>query len=214
MITLIHPSRGRAAKAAATLFKWLNNASGKIKIEHILSIDNDDEQKQKYFDLFKSSNITCNNNTNLVQATNVAAKLANGDILVYLSDDFSCPKQWDGLITEKLKTHIGKPGVLKVSDGHQKPTAEVITIPIITKEAYKTLDYFFHPAYKSMYADKDLFFVCEKKGWIINATELLFTHEHYCAGYTTTDETYKRSELNIETGKQTFRKRKSENFIL
>ena len=89
MISLIHPSRGRPELAHKTAKKWIQSAG--VEVEHILSLDTSDAQLGAY----TAIDLQCiSDNSNVVQATNTAAKKALGDILVYLSDDFDCFDNW------------------------------------------------------------------------------------------------------------------------
>lgn len=210
-ISLIHPSRGRAKKAKSTLDYWLSNSSGKFEIEHILSIDFDDKQLDEYARLFETSTILIGLNTCVVEATNVAAKKATGDILIYFSDDFKCPENWD-LSLEGLNTK--DPMLWKVDDCLQKFNIAVLTIPIMNMALYKKLGYFWHPEYKSMFVDEDLYWTCKNNNWLTLHPDLKFPHEHPCNGLSENDETYKKSAANWDQGKSVFAKRKLENFPL
>lgn len=209
-ITLLHPSRGRANKALETFIYWVNQSSGENEIEHILSIDNDDVQKSSYLGTGETL-IVCSDNQDVVQATNKAASSSTGDILLYLSDDFKCPKDWDKLIVEKVKNNSGK-WLLKVDDCLQKFEVPVLTIPIMSRALYTKLGYFWNPLYKSMFVDEDLYWVCRNNGWIIEAPDLIFPHEHCSIGKAENDETYKRSSANWNQGKEVFRVRKLQGF--
>jgi hypothetical protein len=214
-ITLLHPSRGRATKAKSTLDFWIKNASGKIFVEHILSLDEDDPEIGKYKELFsnlKGSAGIVGPNTCVVEATNSAAEIAKGDVLIYLSDDFKCPKDWDLLISEYFEHNLNEPALLKVDDCLQKFKIKVLTIPIMNAAMYKKLGYFWHPGYKSMFVDEDLFWVSTNNGWMMEAEELKFPHEHCTIGKAERDETYIRSEKNWDQGKEFFALRKSQNF--
>lgn len=208
-ISLLHPSRGRAIKARQAVDYWLSQSSGEHFIEHILSLDSDDPQLNSYQESFKS--LIVNDNDCVVKATNHAAKIATGEILIYLSDDFKCPRHWDKLIIQKIGNRT-EPTLLKVDDCLQPFTADVLTIPIMNRALYERLGYFFHPGYKSMYVDQDLFWVCTNNGWMINAANLKFPHEHYVKGACQIDETYKRSAAFWDQGKALYRQRKQENF--
>lgn len=207
-ISLIHPSRGRPQKAKETYEYWMQNASGTINIEHILSLDFSDPSKSDYHRFDK---MTTDHNDCVVEATNQAAQIATGDILIYLSDDFKCPKDWDLLIVEKFKD-VQEPMLLKVDDVLQRFEADVLTIPIMNRELYKRLGYFWNPLYKSMFVDQDLFWVCANSNWITFAPELKFPHEHYSNGKAKIDPTYTRSDLNWNQGKEIYTKRKMEGF--
>ncbi len=214
-ISLIHPSRGRAKKAKETLDFWLEQASGRVHIEHVLSCDEDDEQLQEYVKLFSTVLGGCgiaHKNTCVVEATNHAAKIAGGDIIIYLSDDFKCPKNWDLSIIEQIQND--KPQLLKVDDCLQKFDVAVLTIPIMNRKLYETLGYFWFPEYKSMFVDEDLFWTVNNNGWLYLATDLKFPHEHHSIGKCENDITYKMSEANWNQGKELFAKRKMEGFPL
>ncbi len=217
-ISLIHPSRGRPEKAKQTYDYWIENSSHTIKIEHILSIDFDDDKYMKYAELHEIGSTICtNNNENVVEATNHAAKLATGNILIYLSDDFKCPKNWDEIIESKFMDNWGYrnyPLLLKVDDCLQKFDVAVLTIPIMNRELYEKLGYFWHPGYKSMFVDEDLYWTCRKNNWLTFCEGLKFPHEHCSIGKAERDETYIRSEKNWNQGKELFAKRKLENFPL
>ena len=215
-ITLIHPSRGRALKAKDTLAFWLAMSSKQIEIEHILSIDHSDDELQKelYMMNFKDSLIVISDNTDVVQATNKAARMATGDVLVYFSDDFKCEKDWDLDLYKALILHVLEPRLLKVDDCLQPFHVAILTIPIMTRELYKTLGYFWHQEYMSMFVDEDLYWTCKNNNWIIFAEHLKFPHEHNCNGKAERDETYIRSEANWNQGKAKFAERKALNFPL
>lgn len=214
-ISLIHPSRGRAQKAFDTVNYWYDNSCGHFNIQHILSLDSDDSELKKYFELFQNtwSQIIVNENTCVVEATNIAAKLVTRDILIYLSDDFKCPKNWDELII-RIFNNISGPILIKVDDCLQKFNVDVLTIPIMNRELYNKLGYFFHPGYKSMFVDQDLYHVCKNNKWIYPAANLHFPHEHPANGKAQNDEIYKRSAANWNQGKELYHKRMSLNFPL
>jgi glycosyltransferase involved in cell wall biosynthesis len=211
-ISLLHPSSGRPLKAIKTANFWFKKAKDPNRIEHILSCDYSDKQLQLYRS-YSANNLIVNDNNCVVQATNHAAKICQGDILLYLSDDFQCPDNWDELIIEKVKNHSDN-WLLKVDDCLQKFDVPVLTIPIMSRGLYNKLGYFWHPEYRSMFVDCDLFETCKKNGFIIDAKELKFPHLHPANGKTTTDQTYKDSTANWDQGLKMFKKRKSQNFPL
>lgn len=215
---LLHPSRGRAKKAFETYQYWLSKANGvKHTIDHILSIDIDDPDRNLYYELFKgvSTKIVCSENKNVVQATNIAAALSKGDILIYLSDDFKCPDLWDEKLADNFEVlDMNEPALLKVNDCLQPFPVAVLTIPIMNFSLYQKLGYFWHPGYGSMFVDEDLYWTVKKYGWLHFAPELDFPHEHCSIGKAERDETYIRSEANWDQGKMFFSQRKLEGFAL
>lgn len=211
MISLIHPSRGRAQKSFDTTSKWIARAC--CDVELIVSLDESDVEKNKYLRLYKDARVVVNDNDCVVQAANHAAKESNGDILVYVSDDFDCPHNW-GIEILNIVKNYPKEWLLKVDDCLQKFEADVLTIPIMSRGLYEKLGYFFHPSYRSMFVDQDLYWTVNKLGCLMNAPQLKFPHEHYCNKKTVFDKTYERSNQNWDSGKELYHDRKRKNFPL
>lgn len=222
-ISLLHPSRGRPDKAFDTFANWEFQSSGEHEIEWILSVDSTDPKLQQYqkifydrgldrnMDLISPHSMICNLNTSVVQATNMAAKFAMGDILVYLSDDFSCLENWDIMVANQFE-NVTEPLLIKVDDCLQKFEVPVLTLPIMNRALYEKLGYFWHPEYKSMFVDEDLYWVCRNMGAMKLCPHLKFPHEHPANGKAENDETYTRSAANWEQGKAVFNKRKLMGF--
>lgn len=216
--SLIHPSRGRADQARKIVDLWLTKASHLHEIEHILSIDNDDPQHEQYKKLFSIGSTICSSSNDcVVQATNIAAKVSRGEVLIYLSDDFECPQNWDELILRSIDS-LGNPSewLLKVDDCLQRFKADVLTIPIMNRNLYKRLGYFWNPLYKSMFVDQDLYYVCRNNNWLYFAEPLKFPHLHYTNPdpkmKSNIDETYKKSADNWAQGKQVYHERRRAGF--
>ncbi len=213
MISLIHPSRGRPERAFKTYSEWMVKSSCEHEIEHIVSVDVDDPTLSQYQSIF-SGKFVCNGSDNVVAATNNAAQYATGDILLYLSDDFQSPQNWDKLIVDAFGERITEPCCLKVDDCLQPFHVAVLTIPIITRALYEKLGYFWHPEYKSMFVDEHLYWTCKENGWLLEAKQLKFEHRHPANGKADNDETYRRSANNWDQGKALFAKHKSQGFKL
>lgn len=211
-ISLLHPSRGRPDKASKTLGYWLDKIGG-IQWEYILSCDSDDPALEAYYPYRGAQNMRriVSDNENVVQATNAAAKICSGDILVYLSDDFDCPDNWAELILKEFESE-NRPLVIKVDDCLQKNHVPVLTIPIMNRALYERLGYFWNPAYKSMFCDVDLYYTAKHIGALKNAFHLKFPHEHHSIGKAENDETYRRSEANWRQGEEVFNRRKRQGF--
>jgi glycosyltransferase involved in cell wall biosynthesis len=220
-ISLIHPSRGRAALALQTHSDWMGKTSKNVEIfvRHYLSLDNSDQNLNEYKEKFEGvTNIVIQDNDSVVQATNNAAYIARGDLLIYLSDDFTCPSEWDLLLAttlekRKLDARSDK-FIIKVDDCLQDARARVLTIPMMSRPLFKHLRYFWYPEYKSMFSDMDLFEVCSRLGVIIDATDLKFEHRHYSVGKSQNDETYKKTAGYWDQGQKLYNMRRANNFGL
>lgn len=222
-LNLIHPSRGRPEKAFATYQNWMDKRRYKREYDQVgyyLSLDTDDPTLTKYLELFPKDSfyhkVFTNENKSVVQATNYAAHWVNGansDVIIYLSDDFDCPQDWDSLImTEFINFHT--PALLKVDDGLQPFHVPVVTIPIMNLALYYKIGYFWYPEYKSMFCDEDLYWTARKCEALRMAPHLKFQHNHYSIGKAEHDQTYKQSEANWNQGKEVFARRKAEGFPL
>lgn len=212
MISLIHPSRGRPLKAYHIAEHWIRQAG--VPVEYVLSVDEDDPQTQAYSieNLPAVSNrMTRNSNSCVVEATNHGAALSSGDLLLYLSDDFDCFPGW-GKTIEQIASRYQGEFMLKCNDGVQRFEAQVLTIPIMSRALYQRLGYFFHPEYKSMWVDVDLFYTCDRLGAIKNHPEVLFQHNHYSVGKSKKDATNVRSDAFWDQGKEVLARRKMGGF--
>jgi hypothetical protein len=212
MISLIHPSRGRPQKAKDTYERWVSKSYalrqyGKIDFEHILVVDSSDPKKDEYEGAY------IGDHESVVHATNVGVRMANHDILLYLSDDFDCPDNWDLLIQLEFRDFKG-PALLKVDDCLQNFHTRVLTIPIMNRAFYERVGYFWNPLYKSMFVDEDLYWTAVKLEALRFAPHLKFPHNHVSVGKADNDDTYRRSAANWDQGKATFARRKAAGFPL
>lgn len=216
MISILHPSRSRPEKAYSTARKWLDNAG--CDVEYILSLDVSDTNSQtEYLRLFtglnRKANIQINPNTSVVEATNHAAKASSGNILLYLSDDFDCFPNWGPVVLKEFANE-NRPLLVKVDDCLQKFDVPVLTIPIMNRALYEKLGYFWHPGYKSMFVDEDLYWTSKKLGALKNAEHIKFEHQHVSVGKAQDDETYRNSAKNWDSGKAFYQHRRANGFPL
>lgn len=226
LISLIHPSRGRAKKSYDNSKDWVSKIGDGVKWELLVSIDRSDSKNSEYGDLYFQQPLSCNpeyhpfeshicicvgDNESVVQAANVAAQKSKGDILIYLSDDFKCPDNWGQLVLKEFEG-VTEPRLIKVDDCLQPFHVAVLTIPIMNRALYEKLGYFWHPEYKSMFVDEDLYWTAKKLGALKMCPHLKFPHEHVSIGKADNDETYKRSAANWEQGKAVFARRKAAGF--
>lgn len=208
LISLIHPSRGRANKSRETTQKWIDKAG--CDVELILSLDADDMTLKDYHTLYNWEYVL-RNNKSVVEATNVAAKESKGDILIYLSDDFDCFDNWGVSVLKEFEGE-NRPLLLKVDDMLQKFDVPVLTIPIMNRALYERLGYFWNHEYKSMFVDEHLYWTVRKLGAMKFAPHLKFEHQHVSVGKAQDDETYSNSAKNWEQGKAVFAKHKALGF--
>lgn len=191
-ISIIHPSRGRAAIAKQVYDNWMGKADKPENIEYIVSMDWTDNSWANYVDLFfgegqskyipqpgrqilfdNNVSMFIDHNNTAIEAINNVAKEATGDLLIVVSDDFDCPEHWD---TELLKYLKGKSDfVVKTYDGLQP---WIITLPIMDRVYYERFGYVYNPGYKHMFCDTEMTAVGDLLGKTI-LVPMLFQHKHY-----------------------------------
>ena len=212
LISLIHPSLGRAVQARKCYDHWMNSASGDHEYEWIVSLSKKDATLEQYYQTFTDADavLITTRSTNMVEATNEIAKLCAGQLIILVSDDMWSCELWDTKILHKFEM-INGPGILQVSDGI---TVTKLTIPIMNREAYKKLGYIYHPDYISMYADDDLRKTALQHGMYYNGTDIMIEHRHYSVNKAKMDKTYasENSRTAWKIGEQVFFERAKNKF--
>lgn len=207
VISLIHPSRGRAQNAHDIARVWLNRI-GPVKWEYILSIDADDHCG---YDLLKGAqNMRClvSENRSAVDAINNAAKISNGDLFVVMSDDMDCPENWGTFILKytQWKTDF----IIKTQDGVQP---WIVTLPILDRVYYNRFGYIYHPDYQHMFCDTELTCVADLTGRKLTSN-ILFKHNHYSVTKEPRDAVSIKADSTWDQGEKLFLERYKRNFDL
>lgn len=219
-ISILHPSRNRAVRAHACFQEWLFKASGNHDIEWIVSLDSDDSQAEEYRRRFAmAAQVIQHPNRSMVDAVNRAAEASTGDLLIVVSDDFLCPQYWDDRLARFYTDNIELPFgdteqyAIQVNDDYSYPD-RLLTIPILSRPLYNLLGYVYHPGYFSMFADNDLYEVCDRLGCLYRADGLVFEHHHPTRGKNPADATYQRqnSASAWRMGEELFKSRKEAGF--
>ena len=141
-------------------------------------------------------------------------KCEDNDIVVFASDDFLPPENWDQYLNEKLKNNSG---LLMVRDGYQLPDSSnmlypAITIPIMTYDSLLKLNkIIYHPKYNHMFSDVELYFNAKDLGLLYDDRlndETVFEHLHYAAGKRNADQADQAYNAKWAEDDKTWQKRK------
>lgn len=203
-ILIIHPSRSRPDQALTTAVHWLSNITYPQHWEYIISVDKSDPMLSEYekwgiVSGGQNQRMIINDNKNIVEAVNVAAKVSWGDIIIVISDDFVCFKGWNVAITEALQ---GKSGVLKTFDGIQK---WIVTLPIMTRDYYDEQGHIYYPRYEHMFSDSDMTHKADLEKKLIIRNDIVFHHNHYSIkGGQPKDEVNKKADLTWAQGEKVY----------
>lgn len=196
-ISIIHPTRHRHEQAINTRSNWLRKADNADNIEYIFSTDIDDN-----FPL----NSLVNPNKTAIEAINNAAKVATGDLLIVVSDDFGCESSWDTMLLMQVSGE--KDFLVKTRDGIQPV---LITLPIMDRTYYNRFGYIYHPDFLHMSCDCELTAVGFMLGRII-FSDLMFPHLHYSTGLTPKDDINEKNDKTYAQGDMILSKHRENNF--
>lgn len=183
-IALLHATRGRFEKAAQARKMWLDLAERPDLIEHIFLMDDDDPESEP---LRRMHHLTIPAGGGCVAAWNQGIFANESPVFVQMSDDWIPPLRWDEQILARLGD-LDKPSVLAVSDGIR--TDKLICMAICTRKYLVQDGFFFHPRFKGVFSDNWFTEQAYARGAVIEARDLVFTHEHPLATGKTLDQTY------------------------
>lgn len=221
-ISLLHPSRSRPQKSYNTIQKWIERAGTDLEV--IVSLDFSDVMWVDYVMYYGGTvavSLGCHdqevkpgvkfvqhNNRSAVDAINAAAKHANGDIFIVVSDDTDCPENW---AVDLLKHLEGKDDfIAKVDDGIQ---SWIITMPIMDQKYYGRFGYIYHPEYLHLFCDTELSAVADMTGRRINIP-MTFKHLHYSTGACEKDSLSDKADATWKQGEDLFLSRYKHFFDL
>ena len=216
MFSIIHPT-ARPEQWETIWNAWIDLASSPQDVEYILVCDKrwGFAELPKFPEMPTVFRAVWNTGRRCyVDAVNIGAQYATGDVLLVIADDqFPCP-EWDIKLAEVL-ADSGKE-VIEVSTGTpQEHERSILVLPILTQERYERLGYLLFPGYESMYSDNDFCEMAQRDGQIADARHLLFPHKHPLFDPSVTmDEQYKaqnRPEA-YGTGAQVLAERRKANF--
>lgn len=216
MISIIHPSRGRPEMAEATINEWLSKCDFRHDVEYILSIDATDDKGPEYVKVAERTGVELfvRWNKTAIEAINTAAKKIKGELIIVVSDDFSCPNGWDTSLGQMINYDDDqnfKPSrdfVIKTKDGIQ-PT--LITLPILDIEYYNRFGYIYFEGYSHLFCDQEMTAVGHMLGRVLSF-DLEFKHNHYTVGGMKKDAINIKNDATWQQGERLFNERLKSNF--
>jgi len=209
-ISVVHATRGRSQLAFQRKMQWLALAKEPLAIEWLFMVDHDEALD---YTPHEGKRV---NPGGIINAWNEGAKLAKGDIIVQMSDDWSPPRYWDALISHRM----GNPGaerVLAISDGHR--TDKLLCMAILTQKRLRRQGgYMFHPSYQEsdgIYSDNEFTDRAYADDCVIEAKDIIFMHENALFGHGQPDDQLKNHNKpeHYEKGKAIYEKRKANNWV-
>jgi hypothetical protein len=202
---------------------WLDRTKQKenVKCHVLVSTQNEATFLKQYFDAIKQDNRIEVYQPPYPGVCLPSYKLSStlefnsDDIIVFGSDDFTPPQNWDEYLIQKL---IDKDGVLMVRDGYQLPDSSnmlhpAITIPIMTGSALERMNkVIYHPAYHHMFSDCELYNTSKELDLLIDdrlTDTTMFEHHHWAAGKRNVDQNDQSYHTKWKEDEITWNKRKN-----
>jgi hypothetical protein len=170
-------------------------------IEYIMAVDSDDEASMSLAKQFKHVVVEPGS---CVRAWNAAARMADGQILVQLSDDWTPPAGWDRAILDAFDGVTG-PAVLAVSDGAR--TDSLLCMAILNRARLQAQGELFFEGYESVFSDNEFSHRAWADGMVIDRrADLVFEHAHPFFGKGQMDSTYQNTNApeRYERGRALF----------
>jgi len=142
-------------------------------------------------------------------------KCEDSDIVVFASDDFMAPDNWDEYLINKLKDK-GDVGLM-VRDGFQLPDSSnmlhpAITIPIMTYGCLKKMNnIIYHPKFNHMFSDCELYNNLKDLNLLYDDRlndETVFSHNHWVSGKRKADVADQQYNSKWKEDEETWNKRK------
>jgi len=208
-ISVIHATRGRQQIAWQRRWQWLCLAEKPLEVEWLFMVDEDEKVDYTPHQAIRV------NPGGIVNAWNAGAKLAKGDIIIQMSDDWTPPRHWDALISNAIgDTKAEK--VLAVSDGLR--TDKLLCMAILTKDRIKKQGHMFHPEYQEsdgIYGDNEHTDRAYQDQVIVEARHIQFKHENPMFTGGNPDDQLKNHNKPeyYEKGKAIYEKRKANNWM-
>jgi hypothetical protein len=202
---------------------WIDRTKQKenVKCHVLVSTQNEATFLKQYFDAIKQDNRIEVYQPPYPGVCLPSYKLSStlefnsDDIIVFGSDDFTPPQNWDEYLIQKLN---GRDGVLMVRDGYQLPDSSnmlhpAITIPIMTGSALERMNkVIYHPSYSHMFSDCELYNTSKELGLLIDdrmQDTTIFEHHHWAANKRTPDSNDQSYHTKWKEDELTWNKRKN-----
>jgi hypothetical protein len=191
--SLLHPTKRLPEGWKDAWCAWMMGCDNMTEVEYLLVVDSEDIDKAPqikpwYFRLLVNRGRPCT-----VDAWNLAAREAKGDVLVCIADDWSPCEHWGTRLKEVIPDVKGE-YVIWVGANH---CPGLIIHPILTRAYYERPGRggmpngeLFYPDYISVGSDDDFTSYSHQDGVVIRAFDIQFEHRHPSAGIGELDATY------------------------
>lgn len=216
-ISIVTPSRDRAAKAKGYIQSIQDTAEFPERVEVLLYVDDDDPQLKAYRAIMEHPwtlmrvhiEVGPSLFGDIGSMWNAVAKLAMGNILYAGNDDLMhITKGWDVVVDREVANYPDDIYCLWFNDNinGEKHCA----FPLVSRKWYEALGYLYPTGFKYCYPDTWVFDIGKKVGRCRYVGDVMVEHQWMGRHQ---DETYRRSRRQGEGDAQSFAARDPERVI-
>lgn len=221
-----YATRSRRTNFLRGIDSIVNNLSDKENYHILISVDEDDCTMQPLPVLNCNHTYKVGKPNNKIEAINRDVNEFNydWDILINMSDDMVfTQKDFDYTIRESFIEIGGEDSggniygetdydqCLHFPDGNRN---DLITMSIMGRGYYNRFNYIYHPDYISLYCDNEQTEVAKMLGCYKYVDKVIFNHLHPAYGKAVFDGQYQHTESFNEVDRQTYLRRKENNFYI
>jgi hypothetical protein len=208
VISILHATYGRPAKAIEAARRWFDRAMKPEEIEYVLIANEDDLTTHQLVNeamLMRVDHphlhVITGQFPGSAPAWDAGAKVCHGQLLIQAQDDLEPPQSWDWLLLQILEDvfdqqWMSHPVFIAVADGYRKD--ELCCTAIMTRVRMEQEGFFIFPGYISVYSDDETTYRAIRDGrsgrcTFVQARMLTFLHRHaYHDKSVSLDATYQR----------------------
>lgn len=212
------PTRNRPNKFLKVLDTYIRNLDDKTT-KIIVSCDLDDitmteEYIKDVIEQYDNVTLVYGDNKSKIEAINADLDNVDFDIVILASDDMiPVIKGFDTIIKNKmLEYYPDTDGIIWFNDGYQGN--KLNTLCILGKKYYDRFGYIYNPEYISVWSDNefmDIGNLLEKQTYF---DEVIIQHQHPDWGFGNRDDIHSTNSINEAKDRQTYNRRKENNFYL
>lgn len=206
-ISLLCPTRGRAAQAMRLALSVVQTASQPERIELLFYVDSNDPEKVTYekalqqhksqLDRLRRCLVVVAEPIGISKAWNILAAVSQGSLLVMAADDQTYNTTgWDDRLLAEIQRFPDEIFCMWFNEGHWGEN--LCTFPIVSRKWCVTLGYFTTGLFECLYDDLWIMDLAQRLDRLHYIPDVLTEHLHWSYGKSEIDETYAWKQVNNE----------------
>lgn len=212
------PTRARYEKFFAALDTYYDNLECIENVRFLIACDNDDPVMNNpeviaKLSTYKNLKLIFTDCKTKIEAVNVGVSEEEFDIVLIASDDMiPVKKGFDRIIIALMeKYYPDTDGVLWFNDGLQG--ARLNTLSILGRKYYDRFGYIYHPEYKSLFCDNEFTEISVALNKVIYCKDVIIEHRHVDLDHSLIDDLHLRNDKWLAHDRETWNKRKANNYV-